>query len=125
MTISEIGVSRTRIGPNSARSPSVTLNTPPLIPTSWPITTTAGSRRISARSVSLSTWTMVRPAVASAIEHPGPGRVASGERGAPVRRVPREEPATRALRRGLGHREGEVLVGDHLLAGLAHQPLVL
>src|SRR4029077_11446805 len=102
-----------------------TLNTPPLIPTSWPITTTAGSRRISARRVSLSTWTMVRPAGASAIEHPGPGRVASGEGGAPVRRIPRDEPAARALRRGLRHREGDVRVGAHLLACLAHQPLVL
>ncbi len=42
-----IGVSRTRSAPNSANRPSVSLNTPPAAPTSSPISTTFGSRRIS------------------------------------------------------------------------------
>ena len=49
---SEIGVSRTRPGPNSASSPAVVLNTPPAAPMSSPSTTTEGSRRISLASPS-------------------------------------------------------------------------
>ena len=44
---SEIGVSRTRTGPNSSSRPAVVLNTPPAPATSSPRNTTAGSRRIS------------------------------------------------------------------------------
>ena len=44
---SEIGVSRTRMGPNSSNSPTVVLNTPPASATSSPKNTTLGSRRIS------------------------------------------------------------------------------
>ena len=44
---SEIGVSQTRSGPNSANRPAVVLNTPPAAPMSSPRQTTRGSRRIS------------------------------------------------------------------------------
>src|SRR6267378_35980 len=44
---SEIGVSTTRISPNSSYSPCVTPNAPPYAPTSSPRTKTFGSRRIS------------------------------------------------------------------------------
>ena len=47
MACSLIGVSRTRRGPNSSNRPSVSLNTPPAAPTSSPMSTTLGSRRIS------------------------------------------------------------------------------
>ena len=49
---SEIGVSRTRSGPNSANSPAVVLNTPPAAPMSSPSKTTDRSRRISRASPS-------------------------------------------------------------------------
>src|SRR5436190_11618858 len=44
---SEIGVSTTRISPNSSNRPCVTPNAPPYAPTSSPSTNTLGSRRIS------------------------------------------------------------------------------
>ena len=44
---SEIGVSRTRNGPNCSYSPTVALNTPPALATSSPRNTTSGSRVIS------------------------------------------------------------------------------
>ena len=44
---SEIGVSRTRIGPNFSSSPTVALNTPPAPATSSPRNTTSSSRSIS------------------------------------------------------------------------------
>ena len=44
---SEIGVSQTRRGPNSANRPTVVLNTPSAAPMSSPRQTTLGSRRIS------------------------------------------------------------------------------
>src|SRR2546428_5089869 len=44
---SEIGVSTTRISPNSSNRPCVTPNAPPYGPTSSPSTNTLGSRRIS------------------------------------------------------------------------------
>ncbi len=44
---SEIGVSRTRTGPNCSKRPTVVLNTPPALPTSSPRNTTSGSRAIS------------------------------------------------------------------------------
>jgi len=44
---SEIGVSRTRVGPNRSSSPSVALKTPPASATSSPRNTTDGSRSIS------------------------------------------------------------------------------
>ena len=44
---SEIGVSRTRSGPNSSTSPTVVLNTPPAAAMSSPSITRLGSRRIS------------------------------------------------------------------------------
>jgi hypothetical protein len=47
MACSEIGVSRTRKGPNSSYSPTVALNTPPALATSSPRNTTVSSRRIS------------------------------------------------------------------------------
>src|SRR5882762_1670276 len=49
---SEIGVSTTRISPNSSYSPCVTPNAPPYGPTSSPSTNTFGSRRISSTSAS-------------------------------------------------------------------------
>jgi hypothetical protein len=49
---SEIGVSTTRISPNSSKSPWVTPNAPPYGPTSSPSTNTFGSRRISSASAS-------------------------------------------------------------------------
>ena len=47
MACSLIGVSRTRVGPNSSASPTVALNTPPAEATSSPRKTTDGSARIS------------------------------------------------------------------------------
>jgi hypothetical protein len=47
MACSAIGVSRTRMDPNSACSPSVVLNTPPAAATSSPMNITDSSRRIS------------------------------------------------------------------------------
>ncbi len=44
---SEMGVSRIRSGPNSSRSPTVVLNTPPAAAMSSPSITRLGSRRIS------------------------------------------------------------------------------
>ena len=44
---SEIGVSRTRTGPNCSNRPTVALNTPPALPMSSPRKTTSGSRVIS------------------------------------------------------------------------------
>src|SRR5947209_11216257 len=52
MADSEIGVSTTRISPNSSYSPCVTPNAPPYAPTSSPRTKTFGSRRISSASAS-------------------------------------------------------------------------
>src|SRR5262249_1627349 len=49
---SEIGVSTTRISPNSSDRPCVTPNAPPYGPTSSPSTNTFGSRRISSASAS-------------------------------------------------------------------------
>src|SRR5476649_1365329 len=49
---SEIGVSTTRISPNSSNSPCVTPNAPPYAPTSSPRTKTLASRRISSTSAS-------------------------------------------------------------------------
>ena len=46
---SEIGVSITRLGPNSSMNPLVTLNAPPYTPMSSPSNTTDSSRRISSR----------------------------------------------------------------------------
>src|SRR5215213_2355676 len=46
---SEIGVSITRSLPNSSINPSVTLNAPPYVPTSSPITNTVGSCSISSQ----------------------------------------------------------------------------
>ena len=43
---SEIGVSQTRLGPNSSNSPTVVLNTPPAAPMSSPRQTT---RRVAAK----------------------------------------------------------------------------
>ena len=47
MACSEMGVSQIRRGPNSSKSPTVVLNTPPAAPMSSPRQTTRGSRRIS------------------------------------------------------------------------------
>jgi hypothetical protein len=47
MACSEIGVSRTRCGPNCSSRPTVVLNTPPAAATSSPRNTTLGSRAIS------------------------------------------------------------------------------
>jgi hypothetical protein len=47
MKVSLIVVSRTRAGPNSSKRPRVTPKTPPILPMSWPIIQTLGSRRIS------------------------------------------------------------------------------
>ena len=47
MASSEIGVSRTRSGPNRSRSPTVVLKTPPAAATSSPMKYTVGSRSIS------------------------------------------------------------------------------
>src|SRR5882762_4342399 len=47
------GVSITRSAPTSSIKPTVARNTPPNFPTSSPITTTRGSRRISIRRASL------------------------------------------------------------------------
>jgi hypothetical protein len=47
MACSEIGVSRTRSGPNSSSRPTVVLNTPPASAMSSPSITSMGSRRIS------------------------------------------------------------------------------
>ena len=44
---SAIGVSMTRLGPNSSRRPTVVLNTPPAPAMSSPMRTTRSSRRIS------------------------------------------------------------------------------
>src|SRR5947207_11669319 len=49
---SEIGVSTTRISPNSSYIPCVTPNAPPYAPTSSPRTKTFGSRRISSARAS-------------------------------------------------------------------------
>src|SRR5882757_2050280 len=49
---SEIGVSTTRISPNSSNNPWVTPKAPPYGPTSSPRTNTFGSRRISSVSAS-------------------------------------------------------------------------
>src|SRR5438552_6199091 len=49
---SEIGVSTTRMSPNSSWSPCVAPNAPPYAPTSSPSTNTFGSRRISSASAS-------------------------------------------------------------------------
>src|SRR5215510_12727535 len=49
---SEIGVSITRISPNSSYRPCVAPNAPPYAPTSSPRTKTFGSRRISSASAS-------------------------------------------------------------------------
>src|SRR5581483_9867782 len=49
---SEIGVSTTRMSPNSSYRPCVTPNAPPYAPTSSPRTNTFGSRRISSASAS-------------------------------------------------------------------------
>src|SRR5215208_483446 len=50
--LSARGVSMTRRDPNSSWSPWVTLNTPPALPTSSPITITVSSARISSASPS-------------------------------------------------------------------------
>src|SRR5882724_6840423 len=50
---SEMGVSTTRISPNSSCRPCVTPKAPPYAPTSSPRTKTFGSRRISSASASL------------------------------------------------------------------------
>src|SRR5260370_18086096 len=65
MVGSEIGVSNTRSGPNSASSPGVILYTPPAAATSSPRTITAPSRRISSRIASLiaSAKVISRPSV--------------------------------------------------------------
>src|SRR5207245_4755079 len=52
MADSEIGVSTTRISPNSSYNPCVTPNAPPYGPTSSPRTNTFGSRRISSANAS-------------------------------------------------------------------------
>ena len=46
---SESGVSRTRSGPNSSRSPRLTPNEPPYIPTSSPMRKTRSSACIASR----------------------------------------------------------------------------
>lgn len=50
MASSEMGVSRTRSGPNSSSSPGVVLNTPPASATSSPMKSTDGSLRSSCAS---------------------------------------------------------------------------
>jgi hypothetical protein len=50
ITSSEIGVSRTRLSPNSSSRPGVVLNTPPAAAMSSPIRYTVSSRRISCAS---------------------------------------------------------------------------
>ncbi len=47
MASSEIGVSFTRLGPNSSKRPTVVLNTPPAAAVSSPKSTTRSSRLIS------------------------------------------------------------------------------
>src|SRR5438128_8063711 len=59
------GVSITRSAPNSSIRPTVARNTPPNLPTSSPITTTRGSRRISIRSASLTAWMMFHDGIRS------------------------------------------------------------
>jgi hypothetical protein len=54
MPFSEIGVSTTRVGPNSSSRPRVAPKIPPYTATSWPSTITVSSRRISWRSASFS-----------------------------------------------------------------------
>src|SRR5918911_1100027 len=56
------GVSNTRFGPNRAWSPSVARNTPPSLPTSWPITTTRSSAPSACSSARLMAWTMMASA---------------------------------------------------------------
>ena len=53
MPASEMGESSTRSGPNSSTSPDVTLNGVPASATSSPMRKTAGSRRSSSASASL------------------------------------------------------------------------
>jgi hypothetical protein len=52
MAASEMGVSRTRSGPNCSSSPSVTPKAPPYVPMSSPSSTTLGSCSIACRSAS-------------------------------------------------------------------------
>ncbi len=54
IVFSEIGVSRTRLSPNSSSSPCVTLNAPLKTPMSSPMMNTRSSRCISSRSAWLS-----------------------------------------------------------------------
>jgi hypothetical protein len=56
---SAIGVSRTRLGPNSCSSPAVILYDPSKTPISSPIKKTLSSRSSSSRSVSWSAWRYV------------------------------------------------------------------
>src|SRR5690606_4895328 len=67
MADSASGVSMTRSGPNSSISPWVALKTPPLTPTSSPMTTTRSSRRISVRSASVTACTSVRRAISASL----------------------------------------------------------
>src|SRR5687767_9444420 len=53
IVVSSSGVSSTRSGPNLSSNPTVARNTPPLMPTSSPSTTTLGSFCISCASASV------------------------------------------------------------------------
>src|SRR5215212_3503958 len=71
------GVSITRSSPNSPYSPSVARKTPPLRPTSSPITMTASSRRISDASVSRTASMKVLRAISAIADREGPNPAAS------------------------------------------------
>src|SRR5258708_2551586 len=58
------GVSKTRRAPKRACSPSVARNTPPSLPTSWPMTTTRSSAASACSRARLIAWTMTGSASA-------------------------------------------------------------
>src|SRR5574342_514157 len=69
------GVSMTRSWPNSSCSPCVARKTPPKRPTSSPITTTLGSRRISRRRASFTAWMTLRVGTVSPLAIAADARV--------------------------------------------------
>src|SRR5579884_2602007 len=80
MADSASGVSMTRISPNSWCSPSVALNTPPLTPTSSPMTMTRSSLRISSRMPSRIASMYVFTGIGLALHNVEKGRFGGGER---------------------------------------------
>src|SRR3569623_1454881 len=65
------GVSNTRVLPNLACRPAVARNTPPMKPTSSPITMTSGSRSIITSSAELIAWIMFMRTVPSPVVSTG------------------------------------------------------